>query len=85
MLLQCIVGCVAVLAGLLITLGLVRLAANLVIALVGVAACAVVVYSVVEGFWSDWPNILWRSLVTGGVFALLSLPVLPFSSFRRRR
>ncbi len=84
MLLQAIVGCLLVAVGMMIAMGLVRLAANLVVFLIAVGACGFVLIQITSGEWSAWPDVLLRSLGCGLVAALLSLPVLPFSGFRRR-
>ena len=85
MLVQSVVGCVLVVLGMMVALGLVRMAADLVIFLLAVVACSFVLHSITSGEWMGWLDIVWRSLATGGVFALLSLPVLPFSSFHYKK
>ena len=82
---QYIVACILVIFGMVVALGLVRLAANLVILIIGGAACLFVVYSIAEGIWIGWFEICWHALATGGAVALLSLPVLPFSSFYKKK
>lgn len=82
---QSVVGCLAAVVGMMIVMGMVRLAANLVIVLLALAACGVVVHSIQQALWNGWGEIVWASLATGALTALLSLPVLPFSSFRRKR
>ena len=82
---ECLLGCAAVLVGMFVALGLARLAANLVIIIIAIAACLYATYSISHGHWFGWFEIVFRSFATGGLAALLSLPVLPFSSFRRGR
>ncbi|NOY82053.1 MAG: hypothetical protein GXP31_13740 [Kiritimatiellaeota bacterium] len=81
---QAIVGCLLVAVGMMISVGLVRLAANLVVVLIGVGACGFVLFQITSGEWTAWPDVLLRSLGCGVIAALLSLPALPFSRFRRR-
>lgn len=80
-----IVACVLVLFGMMIALGLVRLAANLVIFLICALSVAFALHQIQTGLWFAWQDIVIRSLMTGGLAALLTLPVLPLSSFVRRR
>ena len=82
---QIAVGCVITFLGMMIALGLVRLAANLVIMLIALSACGLVVYSIFNGLWTGWLDIVWRSAATGFGSALLSIPVLPFSGFYKKR
>ena len=85
MLAQSVVAVILVLLGMMMGLGLVRLAANAVVMLLGVAACFYAAYCMSVGEWDGWLDMIWRSLCTGGVAALLCLPVLPFSSFHKRK
>jgi hypothetical protein len=78
-------GVALVLLGMLMVLGLVRLAANLFIALVAVGAAVFVGYAVFSGQWLTWTQVVPRSLGVGILAALASLPALPFSSFLRRK
>lgn len=82
---QCLAGAGLVLVGMVVALGLVRLAANLYIALVAVGAVGVVVYAIFSGDWLDWSQIVPRSLGVGLLAAAASLPALPFSGFRKRK
>jgi hypothetical protein len=79
--LQCLAGGALVLVGMLVALGLARLAANLFIALVACAAVAGAVFAILNGYWVGWSGLVSRSLLLGVVAALLCLPALPFSSF----
>ncbi len=83
--LQTAVGCILVIVGMFIAFGLTRLAANAVIAFIAILACAAVGFQIYEQQWTGWTNILLRSLISGGVAGLLCLPVLPFSSFFRKK
>jgi len=85
MLVECVVACVLVVLGMTISLGLVRLAADLVILIVTISACWFALASVSSGVWAGWADVAWRSLATGAIAALLTLPVLPFSSFHRKK
>ncbi len=85
MLAQSLVGCFLAVVGMLLALGLARLAANIVIFGIGVCTCALVVYQIVNNVWIGWPNICVYSLMSGGIGALLTLPVFPFSSFGKRK
>lgn len=85
MIVQTIAGCVLALVGMLVAFGLVRLAANVVVLVIAVATCGSVIYCILERVWSDWPTICISSLATGFAGALLCLPVLPFSSFYRKK
>ena len=78
------VACGLVIIGALIAFGLVRIAADLTIVLIISGTCGVMCYQITSGVWVEWVEIGWRSLAGGGIAALLALPVLPFSSFRRR-
>ena len=82
---QAIVGCVLVAVGMMIAMGLVRLAANLVVMLIAIGACGFVLIQITNGVWTGWFEIATRSFGSGLLAALLSLPVLPFSGFRHRR
>ena len=82
---QCVVGCVLVAVGMMIAFGLVRIAANLLIGVIGLAAFGGVVYFVQTGAWVGWPDVALGSLGIGFGAALLSLPALPFSSFYKRK
>jgi len=81
---QAIVGCVLVALGMMIAMGLVRLAANLVVMLIAIGACGFVLVQITSGVWIGWFEVVTRSLGSGLLAALLSLPVLPFSGFRHR-
>jgi|GEM_PF-2803093 len=82
---QCLAGAGLALVGMIVALGLVRLAANLFIALVAVGAVGVVVHAILSGEWLAWSQIIPRSLGVGVLGALAGLPALPFSSFRKRK
>lgn len=82
---QALVGCGLALIGMVLVFGLVRLAANAAVILIGIIACGVVLYYVGIGEWSGWLNVGWRSLGVGAVAAMLTLPILPFSSLYRRK
>ena len=83
--LQCLAGGLLVVVGLLVTLGLVRLAATLYMVLVAVGAVGGAVYVILNGQWIGWEQVIPRSLGLGLVAALLCLPALPFSSFYGKR
>ena len=83
--LQCLAGGALVLVGMLVTLGLARLAANLFIVIVAVAAVAGAGFATFNGHWIGWEQVIPRSLGLGVVAALLCLPALPFSSFMGKR
>ena len=83
--LECLAGGALVLVGMLVALGLVRLAANLFMVLVAAGAVVGAVYAVLNGYWSGWDQVIPRSLGLGVVAALLCLPALPFSSFHGKR
>lgn len=80
----CIASALLALLGMVVAFGMVRLAANLLIFLLGLGACAFVLYSVLSGEWSDWPTVCTGGFVTGLCAALLCLPALPFSNFYRK-
>ena len=82
--LQGAAGCGLALIAMLITFGLVRLAANLVIMLVLLSGFGGIVYNVATGEWTGWLEILLLSSAVGVVSALLCLPALPFSSFYKK-
>ena len=82
---ECVVAGVLVVVGMLLALWLTRIAADMVILLASGIALALAVYHVRAGLWVGWPMVVARSLITGGVAALLCLPVLPFSSFFRKK
>ena len=84
MLVQCIAACVVVFVAMMITLGLVRLAAKLVFGLLIMVACAFTVYSIRAGFWIGWFEVLWGGLASGVLAALLSLPIMPFTGFLKK-
>jgi hypothetical protein len=83
--LQCLAGGALVLVGMLVILGLARLAANLFIALVAVSAVVGAAFAILNGHWVGWEQVIPRSLGLGVVAALLSLPALPFSSFHKHK
>lgn len=82
---QCVVGCVLVIVGMVCAFGMVRLAANLLITAIGFLAFGAVIYCVLTGLWVGWVEVVLGGLGSGFAAALLSLPALPFSSFFRRR
>jgi hypothetical protein len=82
---QCLVGAILVLLGMFMALGLVRVAANLFVALVALAAVGFVGHAIFTGDWLSWGQIVPRSLGIGVLAALASLPALPFSSFLKRK
>ena len=79
------VALLLVLVAFILGIGLVRLAATLVICLVAAGACAFVIYQVGYGLWQGWREIIPGALATGFGAALLCLPALPFSSFYRKK
>jgi hypothetical protein len=83
--LQCLAGSVLVLVGMLVILGLARLAANLYIVVVALTAVGGAAAAILNGHWVGWGDVVSRSLGLGVVAALLSLPALPFSSFLGKR
>jgi hypothetical protein len=83
--LQCLAGGALVLAGMLLALGLARLAANVFIALVAVVAVGAAVFAILNGQWVGWGDTVWHSLALGLLAALFCLPALPFSSFHNKR
>ena len=85
MLLECTVGCVLALLGFLLGIGLIRLAATVVVVLVGFLSCTVVVYQVTTLAWDGWGEIVGGALLVGLAGALASLPVLPFTAFFRKK
>jgi len=82
---QCIVGCVLVILGMMVAFGLVRMAADLFIFLIGCAAFAVALHCIVTGVWVGWPQVAVGSFAIGVAGAALSLPALPFSSHYKRK
>ena len=82
---QCVVACLLVALGMMMGLGLVRIAANTVMLLLALGACYVAIFSILDGAWQGWLEIAARSLATGGIAALLCLPVLPFSGLNLRK
>ncbi|MFA5206954.1 MAG: hypothetical protein WC708_21340 [Lentisphaeria bacterium] len=85
MLTFCLVACALVLIGLLLGLGLIRLAATLAMILAAVGACGLAVYQITCGYWVGWMEVGLYSLLTGLGTALLCAPLLPFSRFGRNR
>ena len=83
--LETVVAGVLVVVGMLLALWLVRIAADTVILLASAVALVFVVHHVHSGLWVGWAAIGTRSLLTGGAVALLCVPVLPFSSFFRKK
>jgi len=82
---QCLAGCALAVVGMFLAMGMVRLAANLVVVVIMLGTCGFVVMHIAEGIWTDWTSVCVYSLLTGAGGALLSLPVLPFSGFRRKK
>lgn len=82
---ELLAGCLLAALGMLLALGLIRLAANAVIILVMVATCGYVIHQISFGVWTGWGEICLYSLLSGGAGGLLTLPVLPFSGFHRRK
>ena len=85
MLVQCLIGCLVAVLGMLLLFGLVRFVANAVIMLVALSACGFVIYSIATGIWAGWSQTIVCSLATGAGAALLSLPVLPFSRIGKKK
>lgn len=85
MLLQCIAGFALAAVGMMIAFGLVRWAANLLIITIGLSVCVFVVYQIIDEAWIGWLEICLYAFLSGGAGAVLSLPVLPFSSFSARK
>lgn len=83
--LECLIGIGVMLVGLLLGIGLIRLAALAVFAIIALAAAGLVVYCIQAGEWQGWFDIAWRSLATGFIAALASLPVLPYTPFFNRK
>ena len=83
MIVECIVAVVLVLIGMLFMIRMVRWAANLVIILVCGGGCGFVVFNILEKQWRGWEQIVVYSLATGVAAAMLTLPALPFSKFKR--
>jgi len=83
--LQAVVGCVIALLAMLITFGLVRVMADLVIVMVLLTGFGLVIYNIINEVWVDWVEISLGALATGVAVALLSLPALPFSSFYKKK
>lgn len=82
--LECLAGGALVLVGMLAALGLVRLAANVYMAIVAAGAVVGAVFAILNGYWVGWGQVIPRSLGLGVVAALLCLPALPFSSFHSK-
>ena len=82
---QCLVGCLLVAVGMMIAIGLVRVAANLLIGVIAFGAFGAVIYFVTTGTWVGWPDVAIGSLALGFLAALFCLPALPFSSFYKRK
>ncbi len=74
-----------VLVAMAVVLGLARLAANVYIVLVAIAAVGGAAAAILNGRWVGWSDLVSHSLAFGAVAALLSLPALPFSSFIGKR
>jgi len=85
MALQMIIAAVLTLLGFLVMLGLVRIATTLAIFIIALGSGAVVLYNIYNHIWLSWPDIVAYSLITGAAGALLCVPLLPLSSFYRRR
>ncbi|MFA4945503.1 MAG: hypothetical protein WC789_12475 [Lentisphaeria bacterium] len=85
MLLECAFAIALMTIGLLLGLGLVRIAALAAFALIVVAAVAFVIFSVLAGDWSGWFGIGWRALATGLGAAVVSIPLLPYTPFFNKR
>jgi hypothetical protein len=80
---QSIVGCLLAGIGMTLAIGLVRVAANLVVIIIGLGTCLLVVSQIANQTWLSWPDVCIYALLSGAGAALLTLPVLPFSSFWR--
>lgn len=80
----CLGAVLATVVGMIVAFALVRLAANIVIVLIGLGACGLVLFKVTTGEWGDWGTVITGSLVTGLAAALLCLPALPFTSMGRK-
>ena len=85
MIVQCIVGVLLTIIGMLVAFGLVRWAANMLIFVIGLGICFFVVYHIFHGQWEGWLEVCVYAFLSGGIAAILSLPALPFSSFMKRK
>jgi hypothetical protein len=83
MVLEALVAVLVVLLTMLVAIRLVRVAANLLIILVCGGACGFAAFNILDGLWEGWSQIVVYSAATGAVAAMLCLPALPFSKFRR--
>lgn len=83
MIVECIVAVVLVLVAMVLMIRMVRWAANLVIILVCGGGCGFVVFNILEKQWVGWEQITVYSLATGVAAAMLTLPALPFSKFKK--
>ncbi|MDT8391446.1 MAG: hypothetical protein RRC34_13160 [Lentisphaeria bacterium] len=83
MVVECMVSVVLVLAAMLLMIRMVRWAANVVIILVCGGGCGFVVFNILERQWRGWEQIIVYSLATGVAAAMLTLPALPFSKFKK--
>ena len=83
MLLEPLAAVILVLVTMILAIKLVRMAANLVIILVCGGGCGFAIFNVLNGYWKGWPQIIVYSAATGLAAAMLSLPALPFSKFRK--
>lgn len=82
MIVQIMVAVVLVLFAMLLSIRLVRIAANLVVILLCGCGCGFAVFHILEGIWNGWRQVVVYSLATGVAVAMLSLPVLPFCRFK---
>lgn len=83
MVLESLASVAVVLLTMLLGIRLVRVAANLLIILVCGGACGFAIFNIVNGYWTDWAQVLVYSVAVGAAAALLSLPALPFAKFRK--
>lgn len=83
MLVETLAGVVLVLVTMVLAIRLVRIAANLVIVVVCGGGCGFAIFNIVNQYWQGWPQIAVYSAATGLAAAMLSMPALPFSRFRK--
>ncbi len=83
MLLHSMAAAILVVLAMLLAIRMVRVAANLVVALLCGGGCGYAIFNIVNQVWLGWAQVVVNSLATGVVVALFSLPVLPFSRFSK--
>jgi len=83
MIVESLIAAVIVLVAMVVAIRMVRIAANLVIILICGGGCGFAIFNIVGKYWVGWQQIIVYSAVTGVAAAMLSLPALPFSKFKK--